>query len=227
MTVGYGSIYAETRERVVALVRSLSPDELDAVVPTTPAWSARDIVGHLAGVASDAVTGNIEGLGTEPWTAVQVEDRREMSLEEVLAEWARHSEIMEPVLDTAPPPVLRMIADCYMHEQDIRGATGRPGARDAAAADVSLEIVLFGLSNRLDAAGLPGLRFRAGEREWVAGSAEPGATVTAPDAYELLRCLYSRRSRAQVAALAWEGDAPARYLDTLGRFPFAESDILE
>lgn len=60
----------------------------------------------------------------------------------------------------------------------------------------------------------------------AAGSSEPGATVTAPDAYELLRCLYSRRSRAQVAALAWDDD-PQRYLDTFGRFPFAEQDIIE
>jgi len=222
-----GAIYAETRERVSALVRSLSPEELLGAVPTTPAWTPRDIVGHLAGVASDAITGNVEGVGTDPWTAVQVEARRDMSLEEVLAEWAGHSKIMEPVLDTAPPPVLRMIADCYLHEQDIRGATGRPGARDVAAVDLSLEIVIFGLGNRLDAAGLPALRLRAGGREWAAGSSEPGATVTAPDPYELLRCLYSRRSRDQVAALDWAGDAPARYLDTFGRFPFAERDILE
>ena len=88
MTMGNGAIYAETRERVAALVRSLSPDELHGVVPTTPAWSPRDIVGHLAGVASDAVTGTIGGLGTEPWTAVQVEARRAMTLEEVLARGA-------------------------------------------------------------------------------------------------------------------------------------------
>ncbi|MGH8976004.1 MAG: maleylpyruvate isomerase family mycothiol-dependent enzyme, partial [Acidimicrobiia bacterium] len=205
--MGYGAIYAETRERVTELVRSLSPEELSAKVPCTPDWTARDIVGHLAGVASDAVTGNIEGLGTEPWTAVQVDARRDMALEEVLAEWAGHSQVTEPVLDTAPPPVLRMIADCYMHEQDIRGGTGRPGGRDAAAVDVSMEIVVFGLGSRLDAAGLPGLRLRGGDREWVAGAAEPEATVTAPDEFELLRWLYSRRSRAQVAALAWEGDA--------------------
>lgn len=225
--MGYGAIYAETRERISELVRSLTPEELVAPVPTTPAWNTRDIVGHLAGVASDAVTGNIEGLGTDPWTAVQVDARRDMTLEEVLTEWAGHSKVMEPVLDTAPPPVIRMIADCYLHEQDIRGAVGRPGARDAAAVDVSLDIVLYGLGTRLAAADLSGLRFRAGAREWVAGSSTPGATVTAPDAYELLRCLYSRRSWAQVEALRWDGDEPSRYRDTFGRFPFATQDIIE
>jgi uncharacterized protein (TIGR03083 family) len=225
--MGYAAIYAETRERVTDLVRSLSPEELEIKVPCTPAWTPRDIVGHLAGVAADAMNLNIEGLGTDPWTAAQVEAHRDMTLEEALAEWAGHSKVMEPVLDSAPPPVLRMIADCYMHEQDIRGAVGRPGARDAAALDVSMEIVVFGLGSRLDAAGLPGLRFRAGSRQWVAGSAAPGATVTAPDAYELLRCLYSRRNWAQVEALGWEGDAPVRYRDTFGRFPFASRDIVE
>ena len=28
-------------------------------------------------------------------------------------------------------------------------------------------------------------------------------------------------------ALGWEGDAPARYRDTFGRFPFASRDIVE
>ena len=229
--MGYGAVYADTRERVTELVLSLSPDELAGKVPCTPDWSPRDIVGHLAGVASDAVTGNLDGIGTEPWTAFQVQVRRGLGLDEVLAEWAELSKIMEPVLDLAPPltesPVLRVIGDCYMHEQDIRGAVGRPGARNASAVDVSFDIVLFGLGARLDAAGLPRLRFRAGAREWAAGSSQPGATVTAPDAFELLRCLYSRRSWAQVAALGWEGDDPTRYRDTFGRFPFAARDIVE
>ncbi len=229
-----GAIYAETRERVAALVSSLSPDELAAKVPATPAWSPRDIVGHLAGVASDVVTGNVAGRGSDPWTAAQVEARRALSLAEVLEEWAGTAPRLESFLDLGVglPDILRVVADCYLHEQDIRGATGRPGARQAAGMHFSLELVIVNLGARLGEAGLPSLRLRAGAREWVAGppgcegGIGPGATVTAPDEFELLRCLYSRRSRAQVAALDWEGD-PGVFLDTLGRFPFAEMDIIE
>jgi uncharacterized protein (TIGR03083 family) len=223
-----GAIYAETRERVAALVSSLSPEELSAKVPATPAWSPRDIVGHLAGVASDVVTGNVAGRGSDPWTAAQVDARRARSLTEVLEEWAGTAPRLESFLDRGVglPDILRVVADCYLHEQDIRGATDRPGARGAAGMHFSLELVIANLGARLEEAGLPGLRLRARDREWLAGPSEPEAAVTAPDEFELLRCLYSRRSRAQVAALDWAGDAE-RYLDTLGRFPFAESDIIE
>jgi uncharacterized protein (TIGR03083 family) len=223
-----GAIYAETRERVALLVSSLSPDELAAKVPATPAWSPRDIVGHLAGVASDVVTGNVAGRGSDPWTAAQVEARRAVSLAEVLAEWAETAKHLEPLLDTGVgfPDNLRVVADCYLHEQDIRGATGRPAARDAAGMHMSLDLVIVGLGGRLDESGLPALRLLAAGREWSAGSSAIGATVTAPDAFELLRCLFSRRSRTQVAALGWEGDAE-RYLDNFGRFPYATEDIVE
>jgi uncharacterized protein (TIGR03083 family) len=224
-----GAIYAETRERVAALVSSLSEEELGATVPATPAWTPRDIVGHLAGVASDVVTGNLAGRGSDLWTAAQVSARRPMSLREVLEEWAETSKRLEPLLDSGagPPDVLRVVADCYLHEQDIRGATGRPGGRGAIGMYFSLDLVIHGLGTRLDEAGLPGLRLRAAGREWVVGSAEPQMTVTAPDAFELLRCLYTRRSRAQVAALAWDGEGAERYLDHFGRFAYAEEDIVE
>ncbi|HEY3240838.1 MAG TPA: hypothetical protein VGL92_14815 [Acidimicrobiia bacterium] len=225
--MGSGAIYAETRERVGELVSSLSPGELEAKLPATPLWGPRDVVGHLAGVAADVVRGNLEGLGTEAWTAAQVEARREMALEEVLAEWGGTSKLLEPVLDHAPPIVLRVISDCYAHEQDIRGGTGRPGARQADALYLSVDLGVYSLGQRLDEAGLPGLRLRSEEREWRAGGGEAGAVVTAGSAFELLRCLLGRRSRNQVAALTWDGAPASRFLDYFSRFPNAEEDIVE
>lgn len=223
-----GTIYAETRERVAELVSSLSAAELAVRVPATPAWSPRDIVGHLAGVASAIVAGDLTGWGTDPWTAAQVDARRAIALPDVLDEWAATAQRLEPMIDGGAglPYTLRVVVDCYLHEQDIRGATGRPGARQAPAMPFSLELTIQGLGGRLEDAGLPGLRLRAGGREWVAGSAVPAATVSATDPFELLRSLFSRRSRAQVAALDWDGDAE-RYLDHFGRYAYAEEDIVE
>src|SRR5205814_115350 len=83
---------------------------------------------------------------------------------------------------------------------------GRPGERDGAALDFAVQKVMAGLHRRLDAAGAPALRLVAGNQEWTVGTGEPAATVSA-DGYEFLRAMIGRRSRAQIAALAWEGDA--------------------
>jgi uncharacterized protein (TIGR03083 family) len=223
-----GQIYAETRGRVVDLVRTLSPEELDRKTLTCPQWSPKDVVAHLTGLVADILTGNTESGGSEAWTAAQVNPRRDQSLEEILAEWAERTPAFEAFLDEAPPDIsARLIGDCYAHEQDIRGVTGRPGAQEAPALSVSLELQISLLGQRLDEAGLPALRLKAGGGEWTAGQAEVGATVVAPSTFELLRALHGRRSRAQVGALGWDGDGPARYLDVFPRFAPPTQDIVE
>jgi len=58
------------------------------------------------------------------------------------------------------------------------------------------------------------------------GTGDPGATVTAPDAYALARALIGRRSRSQVADFDWVGE-PAPYLGTFAIFPMSETDQVE
>lgn len=223
-----GQVYAETRGRVVELVRSLSPEELDRKTLTCPLWSPKQIVAHLTGLVADIQIGNQPTAGTDAWTASQVEARRDHSLEEILAEWAERTPAFEAFLDEAPADVsARLIGDCYAHEQDIRGVTGRSGAQEAPALSVSLELQISLLGRRLDDAGLPALRLKAGGGEWTAGHGEVGATVVAPSTFELLRSLHGRRSRAQVAALGWDGDGPSRYLDVFPRFAPPTRDIVE
>jgi uncharacterized protein (TIGR03083 family) len=228
MSAGRGQIYADTRERIAGIVRDLPPEELGRRLPATPAWSPKDVVAHLVGVVADITSGNLEGAGSEPWTAAQVEARRDRSLDELLAEWAARAATVEAFLDQAPPDMSAiLISDCYAHEQDIRGGTGHPGARDEAALHVALDLQVDNLGWRLKERGLPGLKLRAGDRVWATAAFGAGATVTAPDPFELFRCLHGRRSRAQLAALAWEGDLPERYLDAFTRFPPAAEDIVE
>lgn len=228
-TVDRGRVYAETRARVVDVIRSLSPDELGRRLPTLPDWSPRDVVAHLTGVAGDFVAGNSAGAGHPDWTAAQVESRRQRTLEEVLAEWERWGAAIEPVLVGAAPEVGdRIISDAFGHEQDIRGGTGRPGGRESAGCEATLRFLVADLGRRLEAANLPALRLRTGAREWTTGPGEAAVTVTAPDAFELVRALHGRRSRAQVASgLRWDGASPDRYLDHFSRFPMAERDIME
>lgn len=224
-----GEIYAETRVRIGELLRSLSAEEQAAKLPTCPEWSSRDVVGHMAGLVVDVTTRRLEGAGTPAWTQAQVDAFRDRSTEEVLADWEAVAKEAEGDLEGVLGPfAVRLVSDAYSHEHDIRGATGRPGHRDAAALPVAMTLQLEMLGQRLADGALPALRLRAADgAEWTVGEGPPAATVTAPSAWELLRAVTARRSRSQVAALGWEGDGPGRYIDSFFRFDPPGRDIVE
>jgi uncharacterized protein (TIGR03083 family) len=220
-----GAIYADTRGRIVQLVQGLSADDLARAVPATPRWTVRELVCHLTGVCADVVEGRLDGVTTEPWTAAQVDARRDRSLDEVLTEWSEWSPEVEDRLRQFGQVMGAMVADVATHEQDLRAALGPPGGRESAGMDFALQMLVGALDARLKEKGLA-LGLRAGNQEWEVGEGDPKATVTAPDVYELNRALNGRRSRAQVAGFAWAGD-PDPYLDLFSIFPAAETDQLE
>jgi len=207
---GIGSIYAEGRTRLTDLVTSADPEGRTAPVPGCPQWAVRDVIAHVTGVCADVLTGNIEGVATESWTARQVAERNDRSLAEILSEW---SEVAPQVEAVAPQFPARMdeqwVLDLTTHEQDVRGALGRPGGRDAAGLLVGLDFAAtMGLAESIRARRLPALRVRTADREWIAGDGEPAATVEG-SAFELFRALTGRRSASQIRSLNWEGDAGA------------------
>jgi len=51
--------YFETQQHVADLVRDLPNAELATMVPASPAWSVKDVVAHVTGVAVDAAAGRI------------------------------------------------------------------------------------------------------------------------------------------------------------------------
>ena len=219
-------MYAATRVRLTDLLRTLTPEQLEAVVPGTPLWTVLDVARHLAGVADDMGAGRIEGAATDPWTAAQVEARKDASLDEVLAEWEAKGPVVEKLLDEVGPAANRLVIDVVTHEQDVRGAVGQPGGRDEPAADWSVQQLVAGVDFAIRRAGTGPLRIRGGSDEWiVGGEGEPVATVTAP-AYELLRALIGRRSLAQIRGYEWEGDAES-FVELLPIFPAAATDIIE
>src|SRR3954454_19707892 len=84
-----GTIYEETRQRLIGLVRDEASRDLDsasAPVPACAGWRVRDVIAHLSGLATDIAAGNIDGAATDAWTAAQVDARRGMSVDEVLDE---------------------------------------------------------------------------------------------------------------------------------------------
>jgi uncharacterized damage-inducible protein DinB len=49
--------YVETRRHLVEIARELSDDELGTTVPASPAWSVKDVVAHVTGIAGTSRTG--------------------------------------------------------------------------------------------------------------------------------------------------------------------------
>jgi uncharacterized protein (TIGR03083 family) len=126
-------IYCDARSRFVELVRGLPQEMHDRWVPACPQWSVRDIVAHLAGASADFIESNFPAPGVpfECWTATQVAKREGRSLEELLAEWDELASTIVTMMRDGRVPEGPLINDVATHEQDVRGALGKPGGRDA------------------------------------------------------------------------------------------------
>ena len=226
MPIDTAATYEDAQRSVESLVRSASPEQLDAKVPATPLWTVTDVVRHLTGVAAALVDGTlpvdfnpIEGWqtpqGTESgnaFTDTHVSSRSGRSLDEVLDEWRGVTARMVPILRgeaKAPQPFpfieLVPVNDIAVHLHDIRGALQQPGERDAPLVALAFASYFAAFSMRLGARSLPAVRVRYDGKERVTGEGGVAATWSG-DRFELFRALAGRRSNAQIAAMEWEGD---------------------
>jgi uncharacterized protein (TIGR03083 family) len=187
--------YRAGRERVTDLVSGLSRDEALTPVPTCPEWTVHDVVAHITGVCTDILTGNLDGVATDPWTSAQVAARRDRPLGEILQEWEEAAPQVENIAPAFPGRVgTQWVFDMTTHEHDIRLALNQPGARDSDA-------VIGGVGFLVDVRmrpfvgvrGLGPLVVRVGHQSWRIGSTEPAE----PDEDALTAAL----GRASEAAL--------------------------
>jgi uncharacterized protein (TIGR03083 family) len=217
------ALYAESRARIVELVGAAGVDATTRV-PACPAWTVGDVVAHLAGVTADIAAGRIEGAATDEWTARQVAERRGRTIAESLAEWDEHAGAVDAVVGV-PVAATMLVTDVYSHEQDLRGALGVPGARDAGQADFIVERFLPGWGEKLRDAGLPALRVRAGALDDVVGEGAPTGSLRVTP-WELVRAATGRRTPAQMRAYEWDGD-PDGWIATLPFMGPAAADLVE
>lgn len=227
----YERAYRDVRVRVTELARDVPADDLDQIAPATPDWRVRDVIAHMAGVCDDIANGNLAGVATDPWTQAQVEKRRDWDMERVLDHWTEHAAIVEPMLDGLGPPIGQMLFDAWTHEQDVRGALGRPGGRDAEAAEIALAWFVDSNQATVGVTDGPGtLEVVLPEGTFVLGAGEP-VRVLRTDRFELLRSITGRRSRDQVRALDVDCDADLPPLDEVlfanDFFSPAARDIIE
>lgn len=221
-------LYADVRTRITEMVRDLDDERLATTVPGCPGWTVKDLVAHATGVVTDAVSGNLDGSGSDPWTERQVAERKDAKIGDLLDEWARGSAVLEAQLDDLPKAISRtLLVDLVTHEHDLRGALGVSGGRDTEAYEIGRKGYHVGLAKTIEQRGLPGLRLTAADGWDFPAGPDPVVTVHAPDSFELFRALSGRRSRGQVLAYEWSGD-PEPYLPILNRFgPLPETDVVE
>ena len=220
--------YSECRHRIEGLVLDLGDERAGATpVPACPAWSVRDVLAHLTGVTTDALTGRLDGVGSDEWTRAQVESRRGCGVAGILAEWDANAGRFEALLDEIGGAAHQAVADIVTHEQDLRGALGRPGARTVAGLRIGLVYVATAFAAAAAERGLQ-VQAHATDVRLTVGSAQPDAAVTGTS-FELLRAMTGRRSVPQLRELRWTRGDPDLLVPafTFGPFRPALHDITE
>jgi uncharacterized protein (TIGR03083 family) len=223
-------LYFAGRHGLLDLAATLTDADAATKVPATPAWTVKDVYAHLAGTVADALGGRMEGVATEPWTARQVADRADRTLTEICAEWAELGPELEEAMRAFPEIANpRLVIDQWTHEQDLRGALGRPGARTDGRMTFCVDTLLTGFSRAWRETDLPFVVVTGDSGEWYLGDGVVKVRLAAPD-FELGRALVGRRSRAQVLAMRWSAideELVGPVVDHLHAFPYVLEDLLE
>ena len=220
-------VYSASRNRLIERAAHLTEAQQQVQVPATPLWTVADVYRHLVGVASDVLTGRLEGRGTPDWTAVQVSSRAEQGLPEVCAEWERLAPKFEQLIHDSGFELARPCFDVWTHEQDIAGALGGQGDRNDPAIPTIVASLLAMLRQGWAAKpDRPAIEFVVDGESHRYGEGEPELTLTTTG-YEFARMIISRRSREQMLAAGWRGENPERVFPMLCVFPLPEHQLAD
>ncbi len=212
-----GALYGMVRVRLSGLAAEVS-EPAGVPVPACPAWSVHDVVAHVVAVAEDVLSGRLTSPPTDDWTAAQVTARKDRSVADLVAEWGELAPRIEALISKGG--MWAGFLDVLSHEHDIRGAIAAPAGRDAPELLLAAEFLVSRW--RPDVA----VTVRMGEREFSVGPADESAIGLVTSPFEAFRFRMGRRSRSQLAAMAWSGD-PTPILDGLTIFGPAVADVIE
>jgi len=216
--------YHQSRQRIDALTRTLSAEQLNAVVPCCPLWSVRDVVGHLTGLLEDRRDANMSSGSFSEWTAAQVARQRDLSIENVLDKW---NELATLEID-GPPSFGALSFDIATHEYDLYQALGIAADRATESVKIGAERARSRMSSMLSNGSSPGVLASTEDGTHLCeGSDSPIGLETSR--YGFFRLTTGRMSRAQAVSLGWEAD-PSIVLDALfadGFFVLQPNDVVE
>lgn len=117
--------------------------------------------------------------------------------------------------------------DAWTHAQDVRAAAGLQCIRSETPVAVLASAALDVFSRVYPGKGGPTLSVVVDEADgFILGEGEPVVTLRTT-AYELMRIVFGRRSRAQVEQADWSGDGIPEAIDALHLFDFPPIDIVE
>ena len=200
-----GALYRASRLRISDLVT----DDVDHVpVPATPLWTVHDVIAHLSGVTEDVMTGNLEGVTTDPWTAAQVERGRQRTQTEMLSMWSRGAPLIEDFLSSPDGmSAFRAVLDVHTHEADLLNALGRPVDLPREFLSWMQPVLEHDFRAAVTAVGLADVQVTASDLQWFRGR-------------------LGRRTEAEVSTYRWSRD-PQSYLDTWFVFGRASHSLQE
>lgn len=187
-------LYRANVDAVTALAEGLTPEQLESRVPATPEWTVREVLAHLAGSPSDALSGRMDGAPGPDWTARHVAERSERSAEDLVSEIRGVVDDVVATLEGNDRPAL--VWNVAVHHADLHEA-------------LSLGIPPEHMWRPVVDAVRPSLGENA------------GSFAEVPD-YELFRAFFSRRSRAQTAA--WGTGLDQDTLDAISIFGPRDDD---
>ena len=215
--------WSRAQQRVIDLVVDLAPEQAQRRVPACPDWTVRELLSHMVGLGVDVVAGDEPDDHNETWTGRQVEIRRDHDVAALVAEWRA---VAEPLRAWMRANTARPLNDALIHEQDLRGALGVPGGRDAQGWTAIRERFTGRLAPRV--AGLPPIALVGDTFTWVSrGSVEDAAVVVRASDFELTRALVTRRSAAQLRSWTARGDVTP-YIDAFAMLgPLQAEDLTE
>jgi uncharacterized protein (TIGR03083 family) len=227
--VDCGLIYQRLRRRLIAELREVDCGRLGTVVPATAAWSVRDAVAHVVGIASDMNAQRFDVTDPDEWTARQVRERHQATLDDLDAEWRREAVTFEEGLRLLGYEVgSHFVGDLLHHASDIHHALGLARIDDRDALVVGLDFYLDSCHRDLVAQDVGGLGVETSDsphERWTLGTGSEVATLKA-SRYELFRALGGRRSEHQLRAMDWIGDVDA-LIGVLSRYPLPTNDLVE
>ncbi len=209
------ALYHETRTALVAVLSDLSDIHSSTEVASCPGWSVKDVMAHVSGLVAETLAGVPLPRGSDEATARQVNDRASWSLDDVCAEWLANAASFSEYGERDAAYVAALTADLVVHAQDIAEALGLQIDLDNEVVTKVAERYGEGLQSRaIDAANIAlTVRFTDGSELDAPGNETAERLQLTVSAFDFLRGVTGRRSRAQVEALQWNGD-PSRLLDS-------------
>ena len=124
----WGALYRDHVAALAELAPTLTEEQLATTVPGTPAWTVHDVLAHLAGGASDAVTGRMDGAPSPEWTSRHVNERAHLPVTDLVAELQTLQDTLAESVADNPRPAL--VWDVAVHHADLHEALGLPRMAD-------------------------------------------------------------------------------------------------